>query len=326
MVVISISLTESAEQVVAGIPKTVAISANIPAVIFYTLDGSDPTLLSTQYTSPIFLPYDKLSITLKVLAYNGVDSSSILTETYVTNMMNDVRLAHSATTAASQENIAGLYPFGNAPIQPNAQFINPAEAGITVDNPALPSTPTGFDGAGNPTAFTNQPYDSTNYSIKYQTTDYQNNLRVGEFPNNVTLETDPAPPETTEQYSNMFDPRAFVIFQDSTKENPNDPPSINRMHFSLENPEKNRDGNNFYTSGLDAPPVNGSFVKSYYNPRTSMMTYYYYDSWANKWLISTTPFTPNESTGSMANVPMAGGGLGARYVFQWQTFTRRVLF
>jgi hypothetical protein len=329
MAVISVTVTESVEQVVAGIPRTVAISTNIPAVIFYTLDGTTPTLSSAQYISPLALSTSSLSITLKILASNGIDSSPILTETYVTNMMNDARLAHSATTAIPQENIAGLYPFGNAPIQPNAQFLNPAEAGITVDNPALPEIPTGFDGAGSPTGFTNEPYDLTNYSIKYTTTDFQNKsgIGVGNLPATVTVEAPPPVPNTTDQNSNMFDPRAFVIFQDSTKENPNDPPNINRMHFSLENPERSRDGNNFYTSGLDAPPVSGTFIRSAYNPRTNMMTYYYLDTWTNKWIISTSPYTPNQnSTGSMSGMATAGGGAGSRFVFEWLPFARRVLF
>jgi hypothetical protein len=333
MAVISVSVLESADQVVAGIPRTVAISTNVPAVIFYTLDGSDPTLNSNQYTSPIILATNSFIITLKILASNGIDSSPILTETYTSNhdRMNDIRLVRSATTAQPQENIANLYPFGNAPIQPNAQFLNPAEAGITVDNPALPEIPTGFDGAGNPVAFTNQEYNSLNYSIKYPTKDFQNkpNVGVGVFPENVIIEAKAPPPDQTDQNSNMFDPRAFVIFQDSTKENPNDPPSINRMHFTLEDPEKVRDGNNFYTSGLDAPPVSGSFVRSHYNPRTNMMTYYYFNSWNNRWIISTSPYTPNPeaSNNGMAGMAMAGGSsAGARYVHEWIPFQRRVLF
>jgi len=329
MVVISVSVTESVEQIVAGIPKTIAIATNVPAVIFYTLDGSTPTLFSTQYTGPVFLPTDSLSVTLKILASNGVDLSAIVTETYITNMVNNARLAHSGTTAQAQENIPDLYPFGNPPIQPNAQFTNPADAGITVDNPALSEISTGFDGAGNPTGFTNEPYDLTNYSIKYTTTDFQNKpyAGVGVFPENVTIETPAPPSNTTDQNSNMFDPRAFVIFQDSTKENPNDPPNINRMHFSLENPERARDGNNFYTSGLDAPPVSGTFIRSHYNPRTNMMTYYYLDTLTNKWIISTSPYTPNQnSIGSMAGVATAGGGVGSKYVFEWMPFARRVLF
>ncbi len=60
MATISIIIEESEAEVVSGIPKTVSITTNVPATIFYTLDGSDPNLFSTIYMSPIFLPVDKL--------------------------------------------------------------------------------------------------------------------------------------------------------------------------------------------------------------------------------------------------------------------------
>lgn len=330
MAVISVAVTVSEEQIVAGIPKTVSVITNIPATIFYTLDGSVPTLFSTIYTGPIFLPVDKLSVTLKVLASNGSDTSPVVSDTYITNMASgtNARLAHSGTTAQTQANIPDLYPFGNPPIQPNAGFVSPAEVGITVDNPAFPSTPTGFDGAGSPTGYTNQPYDLNNYSIKYSTTDKigQTGHGVGNLPANVTIERETAAPETTNQNSNLFDPRAFVIFQDASTENPNDPPHINRMSFSLENPEKARDGNYFFTAGLDAPPVSGTFLRSHYNPRTNQITYYYLDTWTNKWIISTAPYNPaGAGTSNLSGVVLSKQP-GAAFIFEWQPFARRVLF
>lgn len=330
MAVISITVTTSEEEVVAGIPRTVVLETNIPASIFYTLDGSTPTLFSTIYTGPIFLPTSPLSITLKIFATNGLDSSPIVTETYVTNYAEgtNARLSHASTDAQAQVNLSGLYPYGNPPIQPNAPFENPAEAGITVDNPVLPQIPSGFDGAGNPTGFTNQPYNLENYNIRYSTTDAQGQMGygIGNLPAQVTVENPPPPPDTTDRNSNLFDPRAFVIFQDASTENPNDPPHINRMHFSLENPERARDGNHLFTAGLDAPPVSGSFLRSHYNPRTNQITYYYLDTWTNKWIISTAPYNPNGSwDGNLANMALSKQP-GAGFVFEWLPFTRRVLF
>jgi hypothetical protein len=320
MAVISVTILLSSEQVVAGIPRTVGITTNVPATIFYTLDGSIPSLFSMVYTGPIQMPVNQLSVTLNILATNGVDSTPIISETFITNMAEgtNARLPHSSSDALGQSNIPDLYPFGTNGPQPNQAFLNPADASITVDNPALPSTPTGFDGAGGPTGFTNQPYDLTNYSIKYSTTDAQGQTGygIGNLPAAVKVIPESTPPDETSINSNMFDPRAFVIFQDASKENPSDPPHINRMHFSLENPEKTRDGNLYFNSGLDAPPVSGTFLRSHYNPRTNSITYYYLDTWTNKWIISTAPYNPSGPwTGNLSGQAVAGGSAGAKYVF-----------
>lgn len=329
MAVISVSVTVSAEQVVAGIPKTVSISTNIPASIFYTLDGSTPTLFSTMYTTAIFLPVDKLSVTLKILASNGIDTSPVITETYVTNMTEgtNARLPHAGTTAEKGENLPSLYPYGTNPIQPNATFTSTATVGVTVDSANVDGYASGYDGAGNPTGFTDAPFDTLNYQIKYSTTDKlgQTGHGIGTLPAKATVIEESAPPNTTDQNSNTFDPRAFVIFQDASTENPNDPPHINRMHFSLENPEKSRDGNHFFTSGLDAPPVNGTFLRSHYNPRLNTITYYYLDSWTNKWIISTMPYTPSATAGNLSGMVLSKQP-GAGFVFEWLPFARRVLF
>lgn len=329
MAVISVTIIESEEQIVSGIPKTITISTNIASSIFYTLDGSIPTLFSTMYTGPVFLPFDKLSVILNILATNGVDTSPIITETFVTNMVEgtNARFVHSGTSAQSSDDIGNLYPFGTSQIQPNASFSNPADAGITVDNPALPSTPTGFDGNSNPTGFTNQPYDLTNYSIKYSTTNKsgETGYGIGNLPASVKIKIESEPQEETNKNSNTFDPRAFVIFQDVSTENPDDPPLINKMSFSLENPEKVRDGNNFFTSGLDSPPASGTFLRSHFNPRTNSITYYYLDTWTNRWIISTMPFNPNSSGATnLAGTTFVGGAAGK--VFEWAYNRGRILF
>jgi len=344
MAVISVTITQSAEQVVAGIPKTVSITTNIPATIFYTLDGTDPTLFSNMYTGAIFIPYDQLLVTLKVLATNGVDTSPIVIDQYITNIVDsNARLPHSGTTAEAGSVIPDAYPFGTPPFQPQQGYTNPANAGPysgAVYDPSQPATPNGFDGKGNPTGFTNQPYNSSNYQITYTDRDASGNQggNIGNLPGKTTLpypsdtqidqgQTSGQGPEQTQQFTNLFDPRAMVIFQDFSKEDPNDPPQINRQFFSLENPERARDGNYYFNTGQDASaPVSGSFVRAHYNPRTNTITHYYRDSWSNKWIISTAPYQPNGTfDGNMAATAM-GTKSGAGVVFEWLPFTRRVLF
>lgn len=328
MPVISVSITESEEQIVSGIPKTVSVVTNIPSTIFYTLDGTDPTLFSNIYIGPIFLPIDSLSIVLKVLATNGVDYSLIITETYTTNILNNARLPHAATNAPPGSNLPNLYPFGTNDVPPTTTYLSPGDAGVTVNNADLPSTSTGYDGDGYPTAFTNQPYNIENYNIVYSTRDAlgQSNPGVGTLPGTTKILQEPAIPETTSQFTKTFDPRAFVIFQDFDQENPDDPAQINKNFFSLEDPNKSRDGNHYFTSGLDAPPVNGTFLRAHYNPRDNTITHYYLDTWTNKWIISKAPYRPTGSfDGNMSGIALSKNK-GCGMIFEWLPFTRRVLF
>lgn len=324
MAIISITITESSDQALAGIPRSVSISTNNHYSIYYTLDNSIPTTNSTIYTSTIFLPTDKLSITLKVLATDGT-YSTIVEETYVTNILVDARLPHSATDVPAGTNLPGLYPFGTNPIQPLGIYLSPGEASITVDNPDLTQLPTGYDGDGYLTGFTNEPYNLENYSVVYSTRDAegQTGIGVGNLPANVKIQDGYPIPEESQQFSNLFNPRAFVIFQDFSKERSEDPPQINREFFSLEDPERIRDGVSYYNSGLDAPPVMGSFVRSHYNPRDNTITYYYLDTHANRWIISKSPYVPTGGfDGNLATVKFGR----SRFVYEWQNFARRVLF
>ncbi len=328
MAVISITVSESSEQIVAGIPKSITVSASVSSSIFYTLDGSTPDLFSTIYTGAISMPTEFLSVTFKAFASNGTDTSPIITETYFTNMLNNARLARHSTDAAAQSVVPNSYPFGTTQIPPRVHFSNAGNSGVNVNDPALPSTPTGFDAEGNPTGETNLPYNFQNYDIIYpKGTAINEPLAVGQLPSRVTVTPRAEIPATTDYNSKFFDPRAFVMYHDVSQEDPTKPPHINRAHFSLENHSRVKTGNNFFVSGLDAPPTTGSFVRSHFNPRDNTMTYYYYDQIANKWIISKVPYQVRDpDAGALYQIKFSRKGAGAGIVFKWIPFSRRVLF
>jgi hypothetical protein len=326
MAVISISIVESAIQIVSGIPKTVALSANVPSTILYTLDGTIPNLFSTIYTGPIFLPIDSPVVNLQALATNGTDSSAILSEIYTTDITDGgLRLPHSSGNVPVGVNIPDLYPFGTNTNYPNGNYNNPADSGITVNDPTLPTISNGFDADGYPTNFTNLPYNSQNYEVTYTTTDAEGRTGngIGTLPAATTFKPETPVPNQSQQFSNMFDPRALVIFQDFTKEDPNDPPTINRQFFSTEDPEKSRDGSLLFDADGSGIPPSGTFIRSEYNPRTGMLTSYFRDSWSNKWVISTSPYTPGPN--AVTNLSTSSSAWGGK-VFEWVAFQRRSLF
>jgi hypothetical protein len=336
MSVISISITESLEQIVSGIPVSVAISTNIPAMIFYTLDGSTPTMFSTIYTSPISIPTSSPTVILSIFATDGVDNSPVLVETYQTDLLGqNARFSHSGTNAQANsiQSTIDPAPFGSPPIQPNQQFIGPAEAGLTVYDPTKPAgPPTGYDANGNPTGFTNNqdkgiPTKRFPIIFSDSNAEGQQGYGIGTLPlSSVVPPT--APPEQTNINSMYFDPRAFVIIQDLTQPvDPGLPPHINRMHFTLEKSEITRDGNQYFNVGPDAPPVSGSFVRREFNAAKNTMTYYYLDTTQNRWIISTTPYTPAQDQYNYGgSIVLRKGPRGSQHVYEWVVFKQNYLY
>lgn len=329
MAVISITITASEAQAVAGIPRSIALSTNIPSSIFYTLDGTDPTVFSDIYISPITLPNSTLTVTLKILATNGTDFSPIIEETYQTDMLDNTRLPRSATTQPAGSKAESLYPFGTDESNPTGLFKSPGDAGITVDDSDGIGYSNAYDSDGYPAAFSDNPFNIENYSVLYSTTNAQGERGpgIGTLPGIVDVEVPPAPPEESMQFTNMFNPRALVIFQDFSLENPDDPTHINRQFFTLDNHERARDGNDFFTRAEEAPAATGAFLRSHYNPRDNTITYYYFDSSSNRWIISKSEYKPTGSwDGNMAGIVSGGKSNGSRYVFEWIPFQRRHLF
>ena len=82
---ILITVVESTNQIISGIPEYVVVESNTPAVVFYTFDGTDPTIDSDYMeTNTLVLPTDSSSVTVKLTAITGIDSSTIFEHTWAT--------------------------------------------------------------------------------------------------------------------------------------------------------------------------------------------------------------------------------------------------
>jgi len=340
MPIISITITPSTEQVLPGIPTTIALSTNIPSVLFYTLNGTTPNTYSPIYVAPIIMPETQLTVTLSVVASNGTDTSAVVVQTYTANnaailTAAGARLPHSATTPVNNSSTSNsLFPFGTSGPNPDSQYLNPGDAGTTVYNESEPAIPSGFDGSGNPSGFTNLPIDNYEFQQVYSTLTYQNEEEpgVGNLPATTTTIGSQYPIQFRKEQSDLadkvFNPRALVVYQDSTTEDPTNPVLINRPYFSLENTETTRDGDLLYNTTVDSPPTMGGFVTRHYNARTNMLTYYYYDNTVGRWIISTTPFQSTSNIGALSTMVFGrssdGNNGGKRYT-KWFPFARRYL-
>lgn len=337
MSVISITITASSTEILPGIPTSITLTSNIPSLIFYTLDGTTPTTYSPLYTSPILLP-GLSNIILTIFATDGTNTSDIITQTYniipskVETMAGD-RVPHAAV---SNVNICGdgsdSFPFGSNSPNPNFQYLNSADAGTTVYNPAEPAISSGFDANENPAVFTNKDPTYYEFNTLYSTSDFEGQVfpGVGNLPAKTTIDGSPYDVEYRKEISStsdkLFDPKAMVIYVDASTEDPTNPAIIMRDHITLENPEIVRDGTFLSNAGLEQNVMMGSFVRSAYNPRTNEITRYYYDNYVNRWVISKSPYqSTNSNVGNLSGV-IGGRDAGNDKVYRWVWNQRRTLF
>jgi hypothetical protein len=322
MTVISITITESPMQKMAGIPSSVAMTTNVPATIFYTLDGTEPTIDSLVYVAPIDMPMDEGTVILKAYATDGVSQSATITNTYGTTIVGDRRprdtvsgiepLPHGATFPFGDSTPAGIVGvYGNT-------------GGVIVDNPLKPEIPDGFDGDadGTPAGYTNEPAYTYENIFSETNSIGMRGKGIGTLPANVTIiRPSPTSPEGTDASSALFNPKALVVYQDSSEPQYDpDVPNLQRSFFSLTNPERARDGNALQTTGGPAPT--GSSLRTQYNPTDNTMTFYYYDNRTGRWIISKEKFRPKDpDMGNYAGMVFSSRlRAGPAFIFKWIPF------
>lgn len=312
MSVISLNITEINKPIVDGIPRTLSITVNIPSTIFYTLDGTDPTQFSEIYFVPIDLPTNLPSVTFKVFATNGVDTSDIITMFY------------SPTIPIARTNHGTVDKLGNSCCNeiPKYLYDTNSKSALVIDGYGDPGVNYAFGPDGYQVQQTtidipmaNLPY--SNYNFRGETLP-----AVGYRPTKTTFIHPETPPTYTNKEDKLFNPKALVVFQDVDKDkDPLSPTLLNRISFSSENTEKVRDGNLLYNAALDSPTHTGSYVRREYNPKTKRFTFYYFDSATLRWIISSFDYEPTTPEFSMGNIVYGKN----KHVYKWLP-VRRTLF
>jgi len=331
MAVITITITESAIQLVAGIPKDITMSTNVPATIFYTLDGTTPTMSSSVAVGAIALPTDECSVVLKTFATDGVDTSATVTQIFGPNIVGDKK-PRSKVIGLTTQPLPNDNPSQFGDPSPNPEVRYGGIGGITVDAPGVTGIPIGFDGTATGTyaAETDKPWRRSapeGYDIRYSDkTETESGSGIGTLPGQVTVVVPEKENTSPNANSKLFDPHAMVIIQDG-REEPEDPniPLTNRQFFSLGNPEKIRDGMGYHTTGFEGSASTGSLVKPQYNPRENTYTFYYRDAETNRWIISIEPVKRSSNAQAINQMLLPSSGPGERNVYRWIPFKRQIL-
>jgi hypothetical protein len=325
--VISITITESTEQLLSGIPKYVELSTNTPATIFYTLDGTDPGVTSEMYvTGQLEMPTNQTTVIFKVFATDGTDTSPIITKTYQPDVDGIHRPHDSAAVDYSGDSGIEMFPYGDNSPEPPAVYDG---TGLNiVDDPTIDNIYGGYDADGNPALGTDQPLDTYQLVFSESNETGERGHGIGTMPSTTTLDRPEEPPAISDANSAFFDPRAMVIYQDNTKE-PYDPTlsRINRQLFTLDNSERIKDGTTVNTTSIEGLVATGSMLRQHYNPRDNTINFYYMDSQNLRWIICKEPYTPTSDTArnGLASVVFSSRDPGSNFVYKWFQFVGRRL-
>jgi hypothetical protein len=328
MAKITITITESPLQLMAGIPSNITLDTNVPATIFYTLDGTEPTVASNVVVGPIDLPTNTGRVVLRAFATDGVDTSAVVTQEYITNVVPG-RHPHDKVAVEGDTCDKATFPFGSPAESFNLPHRFGNTGGVIYDDGQAPRNAAAYDGTDGYGDFYTPPQSQYQFLFSETNDIGERGAGIGTLPARV-VSVKPRNDNTQEQQSNaagpLFDPRALVIFQDSREEQYDpDIPKINRPYFDLEDQAKARDGS--LLTVTDAITPQGGFLKAHYNPTDNCLTYYYYDNRVARWIISKEPYYPsqNPTTNLSGIVTRSSRGQGVGMIFKWIPFKYRRL-
>jgi len=326
MAAITITIIESDLRLVAGIPESITLETNVPATVFYTLDGSTPTTASDVAIGPIALPGNQGTVVLNMFATDGIDTCPIITQEFGTT---------TAYNRQPHDKIAGVMltkcpPFPFSSLTSSTQgsggrYLN--TGGVTVDDPLRAQIPDGYDGTGTgtPSNYTNENVFSYDNIFSETNSIGEMGVGIGTVPAGVTIIRDESntPTESSNTSDEFFDPKALVIYQDGDAYD--DIPLVNRPYFNLENEETARDGILKQVSDVQAPA--GSVLRQHYNSSDNTINFSYFDSRTNRWLFSKVPHNPtNPNAGNYSGIVFPSSrDNGGRFVYKWIPFQYRRL-
>jgi len=283
-----LEVSEISLQVIFGIPQYLIVSANKPANIYYTLDGSDPkdTESSLLAGSKIYLPTDQPSFTFKCVAFDSSTYSDIFTKQYSASnaSISNTRKGNESGVVVVKYDDDIVDSFGYD------------EDGVAAQT--MSKVRHSFDFVTSRTNYIGEsvPNGTSKDFINFAKSNMSGNDEQISSPNNDNVN---------------FNPKAkIIIISGKTQEEMNDQSVmlVNRPYNNFDYDSK------FYTDNDSKfkSIISGNLVNYVYNRSTGEITFYYYESVESRWIISKQKVAPKELRFSSAKY-----GRKNRMVFEW---------
>lgn len=293
MATILIDLTPIGPYFLAGIPRLARLDTDIPSVIFYTLDGTEPTVYSSVYLEPIGIPTDQNSVRLRAFAVSGLDTGT-LDFTFSTNIYG---LRDENGLIIDAYGVPDLVVDGYSVDDDNNVVVPSRRSDYLLNELEIRYSDSGPDGYGNGTLKRLGPYPI----------DFWQDHAVSEepsSPNDVNVFFNPRSLYITIDGRDGYDDQAVHI--------------INRPFGGTTDYVKYHGGKAFYNRDV---PITGGFVRSFANYDTGVVVYYYFDRVECRWIKSIQQFDRTKVPQRIGDRNLSGPPL----VFRWIYNRRSVL-
>lgn len=285
MSVIVLTVSESDVEYISGVPAYIEFDTDIPATVFYTFDGTEPTESSDIAIGQVYLPTHGSAFTVKAFALAGDSYSSTLELEYYT----------------SQSNI-------------DRDRILDNEGIVVLDENDTYEDFLGYDADGQPSRASDISFEDL--ELRASTTD-----RIGQpidggtslpfinFGTFCATALEPMQGRSSSPNNNNvnFDPKAGLIIIDGFDQDDFNDQIVkifNRPHGTVElSADKYSD-----LSHSDAP-ITANLSRIMYNPKTGKIIFYYYESREARWVQSIQSYEPL----SMNLTQIKNN----KFVFQW---------
>jgi len=298
MAVLTITAVGLGPQLVAGIPQLVELVTNLPAVVYFTLDGSEPTTHSPVYVRAIELP-TATRIRLRAFAVSGVDLGTL-----------DIVFSSLPGIVHATRRFDG---YGG---------------GIMVDAYGVPEVVVDGYGpdVGHPIADNTYPVDIPvrgsdipliDLDIKYSRTNEEGDapgtlIAIG-FPGDLGERESAIDPRASSPSGDnvYFDPRSqFIVIDGRDGYEGQSVFIINRPMGGTMDDTKYLGGKSLYEP---ATYISGSLVRQFYNYEKGIAVFYYFDTNECRWI---------KSIQRIQEPPLPNGvgmrrGTGGPLVFRW---------